>query len=625
MPAPATDQLPTADLSSRLLPEGGAGASPSSPAPLRSALVYAGNLLRVSRWQMATAVLLMVLTSLTEGIGVALLFPILQVAGFNMENQGHVGHYTQEMQHFLRDTGLRPSLWLAALLMLFMLLIALRSLLSQAQSVRVLSTVLKYEIDLSQQLYQSIIHADWQFLVRRRSSDFTHALTAELGRVTTATYQFAGAVSSAILVLVYMAIALKLSAQTTLLVLAAGAILIMLSRHWVRAMHESGAALSDSMRAIYSAATEHLQNLKAIKTYDAQAADLHMFRALENAAVRDNLRTAKNQAASSFWFEAGSLGILAGVIYISLHLFRVGPASVLLLLAVFMRLMPRLATGNAQVQAFLSDLPAFENVMRLEQECRSHAEPSGSSAAAPALTRELRLENISFRYDEDRPAVLHQLSLSLFAGQITALAGPSGSGKSTVADIVNGLLTPTVGRMLVDGIELKPSAARSWRRQTGCVTQDTFLFHDSVRANLLWASPQASPAEIESAILLAAAEFVYDLPRGLDTTIGDRGVLLSHGQRQRLALARALMRKPSLLILDEATSSLDPENEERILDTIDGLKGKMTIFMIAHRASTLEHASVVHFIEEGRVIESGDWTSLSHQGRTGLLFNPPRQ
>jgi ATP-binding cassette subfamily C protein len=216
--------------------------------------------------------------------------------------------------------------------------------------------------------------------------------------------------------------------------------------------------------------------------------------------------------------------------------------------------------------------------------------------------------------------VLENLSLSIAAGRITAIVGSSGAGKSTIADLVNGLLSPREGRVMIDSHELTPLAARSWRRHVGYVAQDTVLFHDTVRANLLWAQPRAAEEEIREALSLAAAEFVFDLPQGLDTTVGDRGMLLSHGQRQRIALARALLRKPVLLILDEATSSLDLDNEKRILDAIERLQGRITVLLIAHRISAIQRAHLIYLVENGAVAESGNWESLCHSQRMGTLF-----
>jgi ATP-binding cassette subfamily C protein len=588
----------------------------------RPVLQYASSLIQTARWQLLGAVVIMTLTSLTEGVGVALLFPILQVAGFNLANQGHVGHYTGEVRAILVHSGLPPSLWLATLLLIFMLLMALRSLFSRVQSVLTFRTALTYELTLSRRLYRVIIHADWLFLVRRRSSDFTHALTAELARVANCTYLLIGTMANAILALVYIALALKLSAGMTWLVLAAGAALLLVSRRWMRAVHASGAAVSESVSEVYAAATEHLQNLKAMKFYDAQNTDLAMFSALQSTALQQSLENTRSQAAAAFWFEAGSLAVLSGIIFASLQILNVAPASILLLLAVFTRLIPRLAAAQNQLQAFLSELPAFENLMEIYHECVANAEVSGGAAPPPSLGHEIQLERVSFRYNAERPVVLEDLSLTIAAGKVTAIVGSSGAGKSTVADLVNGLLSPFSGRVLVDNVELTPQTARAWRRYVGYVAQDTVLFHDTVRANLLWAKPEASEKDMRESLNLAAAEFVFELPQGLDTTVGDRGMLLSHGQRQRIALARALLRKPGLLILDEATNSLDFDNEKRILDAIEQLRGQTTVLMIAHRVSAIQRAQMVYVIENGRVAEAGDWQSLSSRPspRVGSLF-----
>src|SRR5580698_8348778 len=392
----------------------------------RPFMQYLSSLIRTARWQLLAAVLIMTFTSLTEGLGVALLFPILQVAGFDLANQGHVGHYTGEVRDLLEISGLRPHLWLATLLLLFMLLMALRSLFSRVQSVLTFRTVLTYELALSRRLYQAIINADWLFLVRRRSSDFTHALTAELSRVTTATFLLIGTLANAILALVYIAIALKLSAGMTSLVLATGALLLLLSRRWMRAVHQSGTAVSESVSEVYSAATEHLQNLKAMKFCDAQNSDFAMFSSLQSSALQQSLNNTRSQAAAAFWFEAGSLMVLAAIIFASLQVLKVAPASVLLLLAVFSRLIPRLAAGQNQLQAFLSELPAFENLMAIYRECVANAEIPGGAGLGPALAHEIRLERVGFRYDAQRPMVLEDLSLTIAAGKVTAIVGSSG-------------------------------------------------------------------------------------------------------------------------------------------------------------------------------------------------------
>jgi ATP-binding cassette subfamily C protein len=212
--------------------------------------------------------------------------------------------------------------------------------------------------------------------------------------------------------------------------------------------------------------------------------------------------------------------------------------------------------------------------------------------------------------------VLKGIDLPIEAGILTAVIGPSGAGKSTIADLINGLLLPTRGGLSLDGQRLGPAEIRQWRRQVGYVGQETVLFHQSVRENLLWARPDATDADLREALAHASASFVYDLPGGLESIVGDRGILLSSGQRQRISLARALLRQPTLLILDEATNALDVENEARILDAIQGLRGTLTILMIAHRASAIRRADRIFELEAGRIARSGTWAELNPQLQT---------
>jgi ATP-binding cassette subfamily C protein len=171
---------------------------------------------------------------------------------------------------------------------------------------------------------------------------------------------------------------------------------------------------------------------------------------------------------------------------------------------------------------------------------------------------------------------------------------------------------PDAGRILVDGSELTDDRLSAWRRTVGYVPQETFLIDDTVRQNLLWAQPGASDAELWDALTKAAADgFVRDLPQGLDTLIGERGVLVSGGERQRLSIARALLRRPRLLVLDEATSSLDTVNEHRIREALEALHHQLTIVIITHRLSTIRHADVIYVMHDGQIVESGRWDELS--------------
>jgi ATP-binding cassette subfamily C protein len=262
--------------------------------------------------------------------------------------------------------------------------------------------------------------------------------------------------------------------------------------------------------------------------------------------------------------------------------------------------------------------------MRLVAECEAHAERLPQTVPDPLpLVRDVRLDAVSYAYPGGAVPAVQDLSFAMPAGRTTAFVGASGAGKSTLADLLIGLLRPATGHVLIDGRLLTDDGVSAWRQSIGYVPQESFLLHDTVRANLLWAKPDASDAEMWSALeRAAAADFLRSRRDGLDTIVGDRGVRVSGGERQRLALARALLTNPALLVLDEATSALDSVNEQQILSAVRGLAGEVTTVIVTHRLSAIRHADFIHVMEEGRIAESGTWDELvARQGLfTGLLL-----
>lgn len=554
--------------------------------------------------------------SIAEGAGLILLLPLLAAAGMNFPGSTVPGRLAAVSQAVLSRSGLPHPLWLPAVLAVFLVTGAIRSILRRAQSTLTYATTNAVQLTLSRRVYAAVVRAQWGFLVRQRAGTLTHLLTEQLGKVTETIALLLSLINLLCLTLLYLAFAFKLSVAMTGIVLALGAVLILLQRSSVARSRASGQELTDSVHEVFAATEEHLLNLKSVKTYDAEERDIELFSSLCSRVVRNSVASARHQAGASFRFELGSLLALGTVIYLALGVVHVQAATLLLLLGIFTRLMPQLAALQSQTHQFAATLPAYDYVRRLERDCLAHAETQLTlhSMSAFTLTRELRLEDLWFAYQSrstaantDAPEwVLKGLTTSIQAGVLTALAGPSGAGKSTLADLLNGLLTPARGTILLDGRALSTNDLRQWRRHIGYVGQETVLFHLSIRDNLLWARPDATSVELDQALRLASATFVYDLPGGLDAVAGDRGILLSSGQRQRIALARALLRRPALLILDEATNALDEENETRILDALIEVirtrQGSLTVLMIAHRASALQRAHNLLELEIGGTI-----------------------
>ena len=317
----------------------------------------------------------------------------------------------------------------------------------------------------------------------------------------------------------------------------------------------------------------------------------------------------------TLWTATGSffrpLGMLAVVIAMGFALqqqVRISEmAAVMWSLLASLPILAVLLEGNISISAFL---PSYEQLVSLREKAAETEEIEGQRIFT-RLKRGVELKDIDFTYP-GREQTLTDLNIYIRKGQMTALVGESGSGKSTVTDLVLGLQIPERGEVLIDGMPLGDWKQNSFRERIGYVPQDPLLFHASIRDNLLWSFEQAKEDDLWVALRLANAEdFVKELPQGIYTLVGDRGTRLSGGQRQRIALARALLRKPALLILDEATSSLDSESELLIQQSIEKVSRDTTILIVAHRLSTIAKADQVYVLHQGKVVEEGSFKVLS--------------
>jgi ATP-binding cassette subfamily C protein len=576
----------------------------------RSSRDFARTLAAVARWRLVVVLTLIIGMPLVDAMLIALLAPTLEAAGLDLAGQGAAGHYAKLLDTVFARAGLHPNL--STLLAFYVVLMVTRSLLERYRSVSTWAVQQRIEDALRQRLYHAIVNAGWPALSRARFADLSQALTAELERVN-------GAASAGILLAaeiaaaaLYLAIAFAMSPPMTLMVIGMGAIIALLLRGRMSAIHRRGVELASHTNQLYGAVSEHLGSLKTAKTYGAQDRNFEIFAAISGRIAATNVAFAREQSLAASWFELGGAAMLIPILYVAVHYLRIPGVELLVLLLLFRMLMPRFQAAIRHYGNFINFIPSFANVIALERRYLHAAEPAHGIIEAPALRREIRLEDVSFSYDEGAAEAVRDVSLAIPAGRITAIIGSSGAGKSTLADLVMGLIAPSRGRVTIDGVMLTAAATQAWRERIGYVGSETSLFHLSIRENLLWARPDAKEAEIWRALEQAAAtEFVRALPEQLETIVGERGILLSQGERQRLALARAMLRRPAILILDEATNSLDSDNEARVLGALEAQRGELTVLMIAHRLSTIRWADLIHVMENGALVESGGWEELS--------------
>ena len=366
-----------------------------------------------------------------------------------------------------------------------------------------------------------------------------------------------------------------------------------------------------------SALQEALTGIRVVKTFGREEAEGARFQHSNRAYLRATMKGVQVSSLVSSHMEViGVLGV-AMIIWYGGYLVIDGEmtpgAFFSFLAAMFMAYTPirRLAGANNTIQQALSAAERVFGVLDLENE---RDRDRGLRELSP-ITRSLEFRGVTFQYDGTEQPALRDINLSMSAGEVVALVGSSGSGKTTLANLVPRFYEPTRGMILLDGQNTREGTLKSLRRQIGIVSQDTVLFDETVRNNIAYGKLDAAEHElVEAAQAAYAHDFIQRLPDGYDTVIGENGVKLSGGERQRLAIARAILRDPPILILDEATSSLDSESERIVQLALSNLMRNRTTLVIAHRLSTVQNADRIIVLDRGRIVETGSHEELLRNG-----------
>lgn len=549
--------------------------------------------------ELALLGLLALLCSLTEGLGLILLVPILQAVSGPGEIAG-----SDPVSRLWRALDLPADL--SVLLLLFVALIALRALLLQARTLTEMRLREQATARLRERVFGVLLKAGWRHLARLNGGE---ALAAVMGLVdqTGFAMQSLLALAAAVLTLAAIAGGAMLIAPWPALLFAAGGACVLAAYAGLRRRAErDGERLASAHEQFFGFFMERLAALRLVKTFGREAEETAAAKTVSAGMIGARLDHQRNLSFGQAALEIGAAAVLAAGAWVAVARWHAAPSTLLPLIALFARALPLLQTTQASWQNWLHARPAVDRVSTLLAEAAAAEEPAGTGAALADPRIGLSVEQATVRQPGRKMPALAEVSLDLPVGSMTLLAGPSGAGKSTLADLLGGMILPDAGRILIDGRPLDEIGLAAWRRRLAYVQQEPLLFHASIRDNLLWARPEASEAELAEALRSASADFVFDLPAGLDTVVGDRGGRLSGGERQRIALARGLLRRPALLILDEVTSALDPENEAAVGRAVARLKGTLTILVIGHRGTLAGLADRTVKLKGGRVVTKDD-------------------
>ena len=568
---------------------------------------------------MVVIFLLMTANSITVGIGILMIIPLLGLLGIaSSQAQGSVNGPLVE---FIQNTGIDFSLY--DILAFYIGLICINQLITHYLTVRRMRLGLVFSESFKTRLFRAISKANWLFITASRSSDFMHLLSTDANRIESGTSSVLNVLVGILLLVVYVTLCMNLSIQLSLIAVIVGCIFLITFRPLNKRALTLGKELTTSRQSLYANINEFLSNLKLVKSHDVQGRHVETFEESVAVQKKSRIQFAAQSSLANAWFKIISALTISLFVVFAIKVVQLPLPQLFVLIVILSRILPQFSNLQQNYQRMLHMLPAYSTVVDAIAACESAAEEyyAGPAPEPVCLTGNIIVANVSFSYPASpEHRVLKNIDLTIPANKITAIVGRSGAGKSTLADLIIGLMPPTEGEIWIDEKPLTGVLRKNWRNQVAYVPQETFLFHDTVRANICWGGKYIRDEELMDVLAsVDAREFVEDLQDGLDTVVGDRGLRLSGGQRQRIALARALAHRPRLLLLDEASNSLDHETETYINNTIAGLKGVLTVVVIAHRISTIKHADQIVVLENGTVSQSGNWLSMMERSQTGWL------
>ena len=471
-------------------------------------------------------------------------------------------------------------------------------------------------------IFASFLNSKWDHLSSEPQGKIVNSLTREVDRASAALQMQVLAVAAAVQATVLAAVGALLSWQMILLALGLASLMVFLARPLLNRAKRIGIENTDANNLFGFRSLDFLKGTRLIKVTGAEDSIIVRFLSLNWRLFHAHRSLDYNTALISFVLQTTPVILMAVIIYFAHSVVGLEVSTILVLLLLLARVAPRVAEIPMRYENYVGYLPGLFDVDSVISRAEAAAEPLARDGVVFAkLNDGISFEKVSFHYAGAGVAAVQDLNLIIPSRKMTAVVGSSGAGKSTVTDLIVGLRRPTAGRIMIDSIDLADIDLVTWRSRIGYVTQDPIMFNDSLRNNLLLTHANASDTDIWRALERAhLRDLVTRMPNGLDTELGEDGIRLSGGEKQRLAIARALVGNPALLILDEATSALDTESERAVQDAIDTLSSTLTIVVVAHRLSTVRKADRILVMEGGQIVETGSYKELlAREGRFATL------
>ena len=528
------------------------------------------------------------LYGLSQGISIVALIPLLQMLEKNSLGSNKAFAILNEV---IGRLGITISIEL--IIGLYLTLILFNALTSYAKSIWQSDVLQEFTADIRKDIFSKLIRSDWMCLSGQNRNEFSHILTSEIPNITALNFHLLSLLSVGIIFIIYVVLAFLVSFYFTLFVLVCGLVLYSLMNRFITRTYAAGKDNFFTNRNLYKQFDDFWDTIKFAKIHGTEKYHYDRFNEQNQQFAEQRKRIVKLSLTPQTINTITSALILSIVIYIGYKFGNMSLSSFLILILLFARIFPQMMKVQTTYMQIASLFPSYENTMAMKKELETSLKNDAVFQDVPSskitLENEIAFEEVSFGYIPGK-SLFENICLTIPAKKITGIAGPSGIGKTTLMDLVTGLLIPVHGKITIDGTNLAEIDRGAWHNSIAYVPQDSVFTNSSLRENLTMGNDHISDEKIWHTLdRVNAGQFVRELQDGLGTKMSNNAQQFSGGERQRLAIARALLREPTLLLLDEVTNTLDSKNEQTIINILLELKNEITIIMITHKRDLVQY------------------------------------
>ncbi len=555
-----------------------------------------------------TTLILSIFVSFTEGLALIILLPLLEIAGVDTSS-GKTADLVEQIKNIFSTQGLTFSI--TSTLTVFIFISLTNEFLYSLRAEKNETLYQKIQLNLRKKLYIAATESKWSYFLSKNKQKLQHYIVNEIPNISLLLQTLVNIFVDVSIILVYLAIALFISFKLTLLIMTMSLILSVIFIPRLQKSKALGKLCVLETENLSLITAEDFRGAKEARIYNNQDINLKKYTSSIQQIAKYYINFTKLQSNAKVFYQAGGSITLSAILYYSIVYLKLSPSDLLFMIILFYRVMPKFAKLQFLYVKFFRLLPSFEKITHEINLFEKYQKEIADISKKIIFKNNIQFDNVSLT--QNHSLLFKNCNIEILPGKIIGLTGDSGAGKSCLIDLLLGLKKPTTGEILVDKQKLNQVSTSNWGSNISYVGQKAFLLNNTIRDNFKWVRDKITDEEIWEALKIAnVSNFVAKLQKQIDTKIGEEGIQISGGEYKRIAIACALARDSKLLILDEATNSLDKKNEKEILDNISKTINDKSIFIVSHKLSTIKYCDLIYKIESQCIIDYGSWNNFKN-------------